>query len=131
MDTEGGGLVADDNTKQLVVISLSHLVSSFFLVLGPVGVPVSSIIRPGHDTTKISRKAAFRMLKTMLLVQSFRPEVRAECSVAVQKLIGLCKGENLLSGLSGALASRQKKLIKELTDSLLRANNAMGGCVNA
>jgi hypothetical protein len=124
-----GALANDETTRQLVVASLSQLISSFFLVLGPVGVPVSSIIGPGHDATKISRKAAFRMLKTMLRVQSFRTDVRNECCVAVQKLMGLCKGENIMGGLSGALASRQKKLIKELMEALTRANNAMGGIV--
>lgn len=121
-----GALWNDDTTRQLVLASLSQLISSFFLVLGPVGVPVSSIIGPGHDATMISRKAAFRMLKTMLRVQSFRPEVRKECCAAVQKLIGLCKGENIVAGLPGALASRQKKLIKELMDALTRASNALG-----
>jgi hypothetical protein len=43
--------------------------------------------------------------------------------------MGLCKGENIMGGLSGALASRQKKLIKELMEALTRANNAMGGIV--
>jgi hypothetical protein len=121
-----GGFGSDDTSKQLVVAALSQLVSSFFLVLGPVGVPVAAILGSGHDATMMSRNAAFRILYAMRRVQTYRSEVRNECVVAVQKLVGLCKGENILAGLPGAVASRQKKLLKELLEALSRANNAMG-----
>jgi hypothetical protein len=74
----------------------------------------------------MSRNAAFRILSAMRRVQTYRSEVRSECIAAVQKLVGLCKGENILAGLPGAVANRQKKLLKELIDALSRANNAMG-----
>jgi hypothetical protein len=121
-----GGLGSDDTSKQLVIAALSHLVSSFFLVLGPVGVPVAAILGSGHDATTMSRNAAFRILNAMRRVQTYRSGVRSECIAAVQKLVGLCKGENVLAGLPGAVANRQKKLLKELIDALSRANNAMG-----
>lgn len=107
--------------------ALSQLVSAFFLVLGPVGVPVSTLIGSGLDATATSRKAAFRMISVLSKVQSFRSDLRNECIMAIQKLVGVCKGENIVSGVSGALASRQKSLVKELLDSLLQANNAIGG----
>ena len=121
-----GGFGSENASKQLVVAALSQLVSSFFLVLGPVGVPVAAILGSGHDATMVARNAAFRILNAMRRVHTYRPEVRAECIIAVQKLVGLCKGENILAGLPGAVASRQKKLLKELIDALSRANNAMG-----
>lgn len=116
-----------DESKLLVYAALSHLIASFFLVVGPVGVSVSSVVVNGlGDATEISRKAAFRILKALLRVDSYRSHVKSECALALQKLVGLCKGEAIISSLPNAVASRQKSLMKELLDAIVRAANAMG-----
>lgn len=116
------------DAEALVYTALSQIITSFFLIIGPTGVPVSSLVGEGTgvDATKASRKAAFRMLKCLLKVRGYRPGVRNECSLVLQKLAGLCKGEGVLSGASGAFANRQKAFLKEFLDSISKVANAMG-----
>lgn len=114
--------------KELVFAALSQLIACFFLVIGPVGVPVNALVGDGHglDATHISRKAAFRMLKALQRVNSYRSQLRSECVMALQKLAGLCKGENIVGGVPGAVANRQKALLKELLEAVTHASSAMG-----
>jgi hypothetical protein len=119
-----------DEAKILVYASLSQLVSSFFLIVGPVGVSVSTLVGDGKglDATQVCRKAAFRMLNAIVRVNSYRGPIRSECFLALQKLAGLCKAENVMNSLPSSIANRQKALMKELMDAIVRACNAMG-CV--
>ena len=121
----------DERTaKTLVYAALTQLVSSFFLVLGPVGVPVSALgEEDGMDVTQICRLATFRMLNAIQNVRGSREGLRSECSVALQKLAGMCKGESILSGVAGPVVSLRKKLLKDIWDAVIRAANAMGASV--
>jgi hypothetical protein len=115
-------------TKPLIYSALAQLVASFFLLVGPVGVPVNALVveGTGRDATHISRDAAFRMLDAMHKVASYRSLLKHECSMALQKLAGLCKGEAMVSGLPVSIASRQKSFLKSLMDALSKASVAMG-----
>ena len=57
----------EDETLVLAHAAFSILISSFFLVLGPVGVPVSTLVGEGNgtDSTHVARKAAFRLVQAM------------------------------------------------------------------
>jgi hypothetical protein len=118
----------EDVTEQLVYAALAQLVSSFFLVLGPVGVPVNVLIGEdsGIDVTQTSRMATFRMLRSLVNVRGrLRPALRNECALALNKLAGLCKGENLLTGVAGAVLSRRKNLLRDMYDQITKAANAI------
>ena len=113
--------------------ALAQLVDSFFLVVGPVGVPVNALIadESGLDVTQISRKAAFRILRSLLRVRGRRTRLRKECVMALQKLANLCKGESAVAGVAGSVAGRRKSLLKEIFDAAVKAANAMGGSIGA
>jgi hypothetical protein len=64
-------------------------------------------------------------LKYLTKVRGYRTGLRNECGMALQKLVGLCKGENIVNGIPIAVASRQKNLLKELMDAIIKAANAM------
>lgn len=112
----------------LAFAALSRFISSFFLVIGPVGVPVNSLVNEvtGADATKVARKAGFRMLKALTCVRGYRRNLRNECGLCLQKLAGLCKGEGIVSGLSGSVVQRKKVFLKEFLDSIYRAADSMG-----
>ena len=96
--------------------ALSQLIDAFFLVLGPVGVPVNALLVDdfGLDVTQISRKAAFRILRSLLKVRGRRSRLRKECAMALHKIASLCKGESAVAGVAGAVAGRRKNLLKEI-----------------
>ena len=102
----------DEEASTMAYAALAQLVDSFFLVIGPVGVPVDALIvdDSGLDVTQISRKAAFRMLKALMRVRGRRTGVRRECGIALQKLAGFCKSESAVTGVAGAVAGRRKTL---------------------
>ena len=113
--------------------ALTQLVNCFFLVVGPVGVPVNALVGDGSglDVTQISRNAAFRILKSLLKVRGKRDRLRNECGMALQKLANLCKGETVFSGVAGAVAGRRKTLLKEIFDAVLKASNSMGSSIGS
>ena len=116
--------------KKLAYAALTRLVSSFFLVLGPVGVPVNALGGEDDiDVTQMCRLATFRMLSAMQNVRGSREGLRNECSVALQKLAGMCKGESILSGVAGPVVSLRKKLLKDIWEAVIKAANAMGSSV--
>jgi len=118
--------------ERLVYSALSQLISSFFLVVGPVGVPVNVMIGDGfQDFTQTSRRATFRILKSLVNVRGRqRPRLRNECGMALHKLAGLCKDPNSLKCGAGPLASRRKALLREIFDAVSKASNAMGSGVD-
>jgi hypothetical protein len=123
----------ETEAASMVYSALSQLVDSFFLVVGPVGVPVIALIsgESGLDITQIARQAAFRILKSLLKVRGRRAGLRRECGMALQKLASQCKGEIAFSGLAGAVAGRRKALLKEIFDAAMKAANAMGSCIGS
>lgn len=126
----------ENEAKSIASACLQHLVSSFYLVLGPVGVPVNALIVQDSDhgnnmdnnLTQVCRQGTFRILSALQNVRgSSRPLLKNECSMALQKLASLCKGE---SGAAGAGANRRKALLKEIWDAIVKALNAMGSGVS-
>ena len=113
--------------KSLAYAALSRLVSSFFLVVGPVGVPVNALDdEGGKDLTQTCRNAAFRILGALQNVRARRSGLQNECGISLQKLANLCKSESVLAGVSGPAASMRKKLLKDIYDAAVKAANAMG-----
>ena len=94
--------------------------ASFFLIVGPVGVPVNTLVgeENGLDATQVSRKAAFRMLNALQNVRGYRIRLKNECAISLQKFAGMCKGESIVGALPAAIAGRQKSLLKELLESV-------------
>jgi hypothetical protein len=116
--------------KTLTYAALTRLVSSFFLVLGPVGVPVNALgEEDGTDVTQVCRMATFRMLSAMQSVRGSREGLRNECSMALQKLAGLCKGESILNG-AGPDVSLRKKLLRDIYEAVAKAANSMGASLS-
>jgi hypothetical protein len=122
------GLTNDEVAESVAHASLTQLLSSFFLILGPIGVPVNTLIGEGDgvDSTQVSRKAAFRMLNAMLKIRTFQARFKNNVSMILQKFAGMCKGESIGGALPTAIASRQKALLKDLLDAVARANESMG-----
>ncbi|KAI2502942.1 hypothetical protein MHU86_11529 [Fragilaria crotonensis] len=117
--------------KNLVGACLHQLITSFYLVLGPVGVPVNALIEEsGMDLTQVCRKATFRILNALQKVRASRTGLKSECSLALQKLASLCKGETGMTGVAGAVANRRKALLKEIWDALVKALNGMGSGIS-
>jgi hypothetical protein len=118
----------DTEAAQLSLSALSQLVDSFFLVLGPVGVPVNALLNDdsGTDITQICRKAAFRILKALQRITGRRSNLRKECGIVLQKLAALCKGESAVAGVLGLAAGRRKQLVKDIYDATVKAGSAMG-----
>jgi len=120
-------------SEGLVYASLAQLVSCFFLVIGPVGVPVNVLIGDdvsGQDISQTSRRLCFRMLQSLLNVRGRRYRLKRECGLALAKLASLCKGENTTTGIAGAVASRRKALLRELFENINKAANKMGSGID-
>ena len=108
--------------QELALAAISVLIANFFIVIGPVGVPVSTFV--GED--KICRRAALRMLKSISHVRGQGQGLRNECVMALQKLARLCKGEEIVGGLPAAVANRQKGFLREMLDGINKALFALG-----
>lgn len=123
----------EEEATKMAYSALAQLVDSFFLVVGPVGVPVNALIvdDSGLDVTQISRKAAFRILRALMRVRGRRVGLRKECGMALQKLAGLCKSESAVAGVAGAVAGRRKQLLKEIYDLCIKAATNMGIAIGA
>ena len=123
-------------SQALMLGSLSQLVAGFFLVLGPSGVSVSTLLSTGDsssssttttmDSPHGSKKSALRILKHVTAVRAYRTTLRNECIIALQKLYRLCKGEELVGGLAVAIGARQKGTLREIQDALTKALTALG-----
>jgi 6,7-dimethyl-8-ribityllumazine synthase len=122
-----GGDVDDSAAAQLTQNTLSQLVDSFYLILGPVGVSVSALLIDDSETdiTQKSRKAAFRILKSLIRVRS-RRKVFLPCGATLQKLAGLVKSESAASGLTGTVANKRKQLLKEIFDATSKSVGVLG-----
>ena len=121
------GQTHPSEAEALVYAALSQLIASFFLIIGPVGVPVNALVGEGNlDATQVSRKATFRMLTALQKVRGYRVRLRNECVMSLQKFAGMCKGEVIVSNMQSAAATRQKNLLKELLDMVMKALDAMG-----
>ena len=115
--------------QKLAYAALSVLVSSFFLVIGPVGVAVNMMCEEsGQDVSQKCRRSTFRMLSALQNVKSDEHGFIKEAKMALAKMATLCKGDNL-TGLSAGVATMRRKILQEIYDSCVRAINSMGGGV--
>ena len=125
--THGGQNAAA--AKALTYAALTSLLSSFFLVIGPVGVSVNALDgEEGTDVTQVCRNAMFRMLTALQNVGrgSVRQGLLSESGLVLQKLSNLCKGESIMTGVTGLVAGARKKLLKDIYEAIAKAANSMG-----
>jgi hypothetical protein len=119
----------ETQSETLAVAALSQVVNAFFLIVGPVGVSVHSLLGEGGglDATQMARKTAFRMLKSLTRVRVYRTGLRNSCVMILQKLSRLCKGEEVVGNLAvAAVPARQKTILRELQEACSMAASAMG-----
>ena len=116
----------ENEALKLAFSALSHFIASFFLVIGPVGVPVNTLAVEGSalDAVKASRRVAFRLVRATDGVQGYRKQLRKECAISLQKLAGLCKSDN--SSLPGPVAARLKVFLKDLLATIQASADAIG-----
>jgi hypothetical protein len=118
----------ETQSETLAVAALSQVVNAFFLIVGPVGVSVHSLLGEGGglDATQMARKTAFRMLKSLTRVRGYRTGLRNSCVMILQKLSRLCKGEEVVGNLAVSVPAKQKNILRELQDASSMAASAMG-----
>jgi len=115
--------------QPLLYSSLSVLISSFFLVLGPVGVAVNVLCEKetGEDITQKCRKSTLRMLNALQNISSSKSDVlKNEVAIGLGKLITHCKSEGVMGGVTGVAAKRRKVVVKEIWDATIRVMNTLG-----
>jgi hypothetical protein len=113
--------------KNLLSASLETLVDSFYLVIGPVGLPVSVFrdVENGQDITLMCKEITFRMIKTLSTINP-RSCLTKDAIAYLTKISVLCKSENSIGSLSGAVASKRKSLLKEIWDSCDSSCRSLG-----
>ena len=116
------GFTPTSETETLASVALSQLLTSFFVILGPVGMSVEVVL--GGDakkmhSTKVARKAVFRMLRAIERIRGYRVRLRSESLVTLQKLSAYCRGDG--GALPSGLTSRQKTFLKELMEAVSRS----------
>jgi len=120
----------DSTSQRLVYNALSVLVSSFYLVVGPVGVPVNVLCdEHGRDITQTCRVVMFRMLGILRNIGSENKSLRHEATLSLSKIANLCKSDGAIGGLKGEALKKRKKLLTEVWDAIVKANEAFGGGV--
>ena len=118
----------ETDAQPLVYAALSVLVSSFYLVVGPVGVPVNVVCNDeGQDMTLLCRVPMFRMITVLQTIGSKRTQIKNEAVMALQKLMSFCKSD--VSGLVGAAAAKRKVLLKEIYDVSMKSITCLGGTI--
>lgn len=116
-----------DEGANLAAAALNCLVSSFYLVVGPVGVAINVLREEGgEDVTQSCRTSAFRMLEALRKVDGTREAIRTEALAALQQIAAFCKSE-ALGGVVGLAALRRKAILKDIYDATVRAVHSMGG----
>jgi len=111
--------------------ALSTLVSSFYIVIGPVGVPANLIRdQDEKDVTQVCRKSFFRILSTVKNISDDMLAVKNEARIALSKIAAICKGDMNSSGLSGSAAQRRRAVLKDIWDTLVRVNASLGGGIH-
>ena len=120
----------EDLSGSLIMSALSQLISGFFVLVGPSGVAVSALLAdsdsPNMNATQLSRQAALRAIRELSNIRSYRSRIRSESSMACQKLYRLCKGEELVAGLSVSNSTRQKAALREIQDAVSKALTVVG-----
>jgi hypothetical protein len=121
----------DQISQRLVYNALSALVSSFYIVIGPVGVPVNVLCdEKEQDITQSCREQLFRMLAALQDISSNRKNLKGEAILALSKLASLCKSDVTSGDLSANALLKRKRLLDKVWDSIVKVNEAFGGGVN-
>lgn len=124
-----GGDSNDHIAGQMAINALSQLIDSFYLVSGPVGVPFALLSdETGTDIIQRSRKAAFRILNSLIKVRARRKSFLG-CGSGLQKLRSLCKGESA-ANLPQESAAGRRKILKELFDTASKATGILSNTPN-
>lgn len=116
-------------SSTMVATALSMLLSSFFLILGPVGVSVDAARGGGDgtvDATNTCRAMAFRLLRATQRIRIYRKMVKAEIIPVLQKLMGMCKGELIVGSLPSSVTGKQKAFLKEFGDAVAKTLDVLG-----
>lgn len=113
-------------SQKLSHAALTHLIACFPLIVGPVGVPVSSI-GDGNvaDAAKAAREASFRIIQTIGRMKGFRAELKIECMSLLLKLAAMCKAETPGS-LPSSVAARQKTILTAILDAIQQTAESLG-----
>jgi hypothetical protein len=113
---------SEEGATMMLSASLSKLVDSFYVILGPIGdIPVNSVLAADDssaDTVQVARKAAFRILKALTKLRGTGTRMKKEAGTALHKLASMCKAESASSG--------RRKLVNQIFDATSRAAAAMG-----
>lgn len=118
----------DNVTQRLVYNALSVLISSFHIVIGPVGVPVNVLCdEKEQDITQSCREHLFRMLAALRHLSSDRKNLKGEAILALSKLANLCKSDASIGELGVNALQKRKKLLEKVWDSIVKVNEAFGG----
>lgn len=120
-------------SEGLLSAALSQLISSFFVVLGPVGLSVEVVLCGDvkrTDSTKIARRAALRMIRAMEKIRGFRTGLRSECLSILQKLSAYCRNDSVGQGgsLPPGITGKQKLVLRELGDAVSKSLESLGQC---
>lgn len=123
------GYKSASDSETLTYLALAQLLSCFFLIVGPVGVPVNALISEstGLDATQVSRKAAFRILSALQSIRWYNKRLTNESVMTLQKFAGMCKGESIVGSLPAGIAAKQKTILKELLEAIAKALDATTG----
>ena len=118
-----------DNTSQrLIYNALSVLVSSFYVVIGPVGVPVNVLCDDQEqDITKKCRDHLFRMLIALKDIDHKQKNMRGEATLALSKLASLCKSDGATRDLRDVALLKRKQLLEKVWGLITTVNEVFGG----
>ena len=118
-----------DNTSQrLIYNALSVLVSSFYFVIGPVGVPVNVLCDDQEqDITKKCRDHLFRMLIALKDIDHKQKNMRGEATLALSKLASLCKSDGATRDLRDVALIKRKQLLEKVWGLITTVNEVFGG----
>ena len=117
--------------KNLLSASLDTLIDGFFLINFAVGLPVS-VFRDennGQDITLMCKEATFQMIKTLSTINP-RSSLKKDACMYLTKIGSMCKSENAMGGVSGAVAAKRKNLLKEIYDSCDSSYKCLGGSLS-
>ena len=74
------------------------------------------------------KEATFRMIKTLSTINP-RSSLKNYAVMYLTKISELCKSENSVGGVSGAVAAKRKKLLKEIYDRCDSSCRSLGGAL--
>lgn len=115
-------MYSDNEEKSLNLIykTLSILVNSFFIILGPTSeLPVSSLSdEAGNDITNKCQKILFRMLNVIQEIDSSNERLKHEVALSLSKIASFCKSDGSITNKS----AKRKKLLSDVWNTVMKAS---------